>query len=75
MDTKSVIIDNYGKGKLHEFLEENLEEGSKVSIVSAYFTIYAYYQMKDKLNAIDELRFLFGEPAYIKKTGKRAVRD
>ena len=35
--------------------------------VSAYFTIYAYEQLKDKLRGIDHLNFLYGEPTSIKK--------
>jgi hypothetical protein len=49
---------------------------SDLSIVSAYFTIYAYHHLKDQLNSINELKFLFGEPTFIKsldptKTNKR----
>jgi len=73
------IRDNYKRGKVGEFLLENIQEGSELSIVSAYFTIYAYEALKNKLDAIDHLRFLFGEPRFIKaldpdKTDKKAYR-
>ena len=50
-----------------------------VSIVSAYFTIYAYAALQDKLDSIEHLRFLFGEPRFVtgldpSKTDKRAYR-
>ena len=61
----SGIRDNYNRGAVGEFLREKIHEGSKVSIVSAYFTIYAYDQLKDKLLDIDNLRFLFGEPRFV----------
>ena len=35
-------------------------------LVSAYFTIYAYEALKDNLSNIDHLRFLFGEPRFVK---------
>jgi len=34
--------------------------------ISAFFTIYAYQQLKEKLDSIDRLRFLFREPTFIK---------
>lgn len=47
-----------------------------MSVVSAYFTIYAYAELKEKLDQIDQLRFLFGEPKFIRsldptKTNRR----
>lgn len=35
---------------------------TSLSIVSAYFTINAYNALKESLDKIDGLRFLFGEP-------------
>jgi hypothetical protein len=62
----SAIRDNQGRGKVGDFLKNKIQQGSKLSIVSAYFTIYAYEQLKEKLNNIDHLHFLFGEPRFIK---------
>ena len=60
-----------------QFLREKIKHGSKLSIVSAYFTIYAYEGLKKALDSIEELRFLFGEPRFIRaldpsKTDKKA---
>ena len=73
------IRDNHTRGTVAEFLRSRLEEGSAVSIVSAYFTIYAYEALADKLDRIHELRFLFGEPRFITsldpdRTDKKAFR-
>ncbi|WP_020602558.1 helicase-related protein [Spirosoma spitsbergense] len=46
-----------------------------MSIVSAYFTIYAYYHLKDRLDTIQELRFLFGEPNFILDDSKTYRRS
>ena len=62
----SKILDNYMEGQVHKFLESNIEEGSLLSIVSAYFTIYAFKKLEGSLNKIDGLRFLLGEPKSIK---------
>jgi hypothetical protein len=75
----SGIRDNYKRGSVGDFLREKITSGSVLSIVSAYFTIYAYEAMKDHLEMIDHLRFLFGEPRFVKsldpeKTDKKAYK-
>ena len=72
----SSILDNRERGSVGQFLKENIKSFSNLSIVSAYFTIYAYSHLKEQLNSINELKFLFGEPTFIKsldpaKTNKR----
>mgnify|MGYP003333914691 CR=1 FL=1 len=72
----SSIRDNRDRGSVGQFLRDNIKAGSDLSFVSAYFTIYAYHNLKDELNNINELKFLFGEPTFIKsldpnKTNKR----
>ena len=63
---KSGIRDNLRRGTVYEFLEQEIKNGSALSIVSAYFTIYAFEQLQKPLNEIEELRFLFGDPDFIK---------
>jgi hypothetical protein len=53
--------------------------GSQLSVVSAYFTIYAYEALSDELDQIGHLRFLFGEPRFIasldpEKTDKKSFK-
>ncbi len=62
----SAIRDNHSHGSVGDFLQQVILANSEVSIVSAYFTIYAYHQLKDKLDDIKHLKFLFGEPTFIK---------
>ena len=76
---KSSIRDNHKRGRVGDFLKSKIEEGSSLSIVSAYFTIHAFQALKDSLTEIKELRFLFGEPRFIKsldpeKTDKKAYK-
>jgi SNF2 family DNA or RNA helicase len=60
------LRDNHQRGTVGAFLQENIATGSSLSIVSAYFTIYAFAALKSKLINIDGMRFLFGEPHFIK---------
>jgi len=60
------IRDNHKRGNVGEFLRNNIKDGSKLSFVSAYFTIYAYHKLKSELDSVDKLRFLFGEPSFVR---------
>jgi len=60
------IRDNHKYGSVGDFLKEHITEDSSISIVSAFFTIYAYKHLEQKLDGIKNLRFLFGEPRFIK---------
>jgi superfamily II DNA or RNA helicase len=62
----SSIRDNKNRGAVGQFLRENIKSDSDLSIVSAYFTIYAYSHLKNELDSISNLKFLFGEPTFIK---------
>ncbi|MDX9750222.1 MAG: helicase-related protein [Flavobacteriales bacterium] len=62
----SSIKDNRSHGKVGDWLKEKIQEGSALSIVSAYFTVNAYAHLREELEGIDHLRFLFGDPAFIK---------
>ncbi len=45
----SGIRDNYRRGSVGDFLKEKIKNGSEISIVSAYFTIYAFEALKNQL--------------------------
>ncbi len=62
----SSIRDNHKRGTVGDFLISNIKNGSELSIVSAYFTIYAYQKLKTELESVNHLNFLFGEPTFIK---------
>ena len=77
--TESGIRDNHRRGTVGGFLQERIQRGSKLAIVSAYFTIYAFDALKKELETIEELRFLFGEPRFVRaldpeKTDKKSFQ-
>jgi len=73
----SGLRDNHTRGSVADFLREKIQTDSKLSIVSAYFTIYAFDALNDELESIEHLNFLFGEPSFVNrldpsKTEKKA---
>lgn len=75
----SGIRDNLHRGTVGDFLQTKIKPDTELAIVSAYFTINAYAHLKAQLDAIDALRFLFGEPQFLKsidpaKTDKKAFQ-
>lgn len=52
------LLDNYKRGRVGDFLRNNLLPGADFSVVSAYFTIYAHAALKNELNALGSVRFL-----------------
>ena len=67
MQSQSGIRDNHHRGTVADFLRQHIHNNAHVSIVSAYFTIYAYYALKEQFDTIEHLDFLFGEPSFISK--------
>jgi phosphatidylserine/phosphatidylglycerophosphate/cardiolipin synthase-like enzyme len=73
------IRDNHSRGKVADFIKAKIAAGSKLSVVSAYFTIYAYEALSAELDQVDHLHFLFGEPRFIAsldpdKTDKKSFK-
>ena len=71
----SGLRDNHSRGKAGDFLRDAIAPDSELSIVSAYFTVHAYGALQSKLECARKLRFLFGEPKFIRsmeKDGKQS---
>ena len=66
MSIESGIHDNHKRGAVGAFLKEKIQKDAELSIVSAYFTIYAFEALKEQLLDINHLNFLFGEPGFIR---------
>ena len=59
------LIDNKQYGLVGDVLKENIQEGSKLTIMAAHFTLYAFQELKDELSKLDEFRFLFTQPTFV----------
>ncbi len=61
---RNAIVDNQIR-RVGDFLRESIKPKSNLSIVSAYFTIYAYEALRDVLENTGQTRFLYGEPTAV----------
>jgi hypothetical protein len=59
------IIDNVTI-KLGDELKKDLAKNSKLKICAAYFSIYAFQELKKELKSIDRFSFLFNSPTFLK---------
>lgn len=65
------LIDNKTK-LLGDDLKEELSRGSKLKIVASYFSIYAFETLKNELEQIDEMQFIFPSPTFVSEGIKGA---
>src|SRR5699024_12494176 len=68
------IIDNIHQ-KLYDNLKNVIKKDSKVSIAAAYFSIYAYQELKEQLEQVEELQFLFTSPSFTSDKTKKEKRE
>lgn len=68
------LIDNINH-ILKDDLAKTIKPNSKVSIASACFSIYAFQQLKNELESIEELRFIFTSPAFVKERTSKTKRE
>lgn len=60
---------------LSEDLKKTVTKGSKVSIASACFSIYAFEQLKKELKSVDSLRFIFTSPTFLEEKIPREKKE
>ena len=68
------LIDNKNK-LLYEDLSKEIKKGSKLSIAASCFSIYAFQELKKELKNIEELRFIFTSPTFLKEKPKKEKRE
>lgn len=60
---------------LKDDLQVEIKSNSKLSIASAYFSIYAFEELKKQLRDIEELRFIFTSPTFITEKTPKEKRE
>ena len=56
-------------------LKKQLSYGSKVSVAAACFSIYAYEALKKELSGLDEFKFIFTAPAFVKEKTQKQQKE
>ncbi len=68
------ILDNVS-ATVRDDLKKTLKKGSKVSIAAACFSIYAYQELKNELESVDKLCFIFTSPTFVQEKTPKASRE
>ena len=68
------IFDNINE-IVRDDLQKTIKSGSNVSIAAAYFSMYAFNELKNQLESIDEFRFIFTSPTFITKKAEKQKRE
>ena len=68
------ILDNVNK-TVKDDLEKTVSKGDKISIAAACFSIYAYETLKEQLDGVEELRFIFTSPTFLQEKAPREKRE
>ena len=56
-------------------MKQRITSNSRLSVAAASFSLYAYEALKKELEGIDELRFIFTSPTFIKDKVKKEKRE
>lgn len=66
---------NNTTNKLRDDLERTIVKNSKISIVASCFSIFAYQELKNSLNKVDGIRFIFNSPTFTTEKAKKEKRE
>lgn len=68
------LIDNINLTLLAD-LKKTITPGSKIQIAAACFSIYAFEELKENLQDIEQLQFIFTSPTFIKERIPKVKRE
>ena len=68
------LLDNVNK-TLKDDLSDTIREGSRVSIAAACFSMYAFQELKNQLESVEELRFIFTSPTFTTEKAKKKAEN
>jgi len=70
----SKILDNITE-TVRDDLRAEMKRGSRVSVAAAYFSMYAYEELKKQLEGIEAFRFIFTSPTFVKERTEKQKRE
>ena len=56
-------------------MEQTIKRGSKVSVAAACFSMYAFSELKEQLESVDEFRFIFTSPTFVQEKANKQKRE
>lgn len=59
------ILDNI-TNTVRDDLRVEIKRGSKISVAATCFSMYAYQELKKQLESVEEFRFIFTSPTFVK---------
>ena len=68
------VLDNKTQGFVYKELENDIRKGSRLSIISASFSMYAYEKLSRQFDKIDNMRFIYTRPSFL-KTDDKEVKE
>lgn len=69
-----ILIDN-NTSFVKDDLVKTIAKGKKISIAAACFSMYAYNELKEQLQDVEECRFLFTSPTFVKDSVEKQKRE
>lgn len=52
-----------------------INKGSKVSLAAAYFSMYAFQELKSQLESVEEFRFIFTSPTFLSEKAQKQRKE
>ena len=68
------ILDNI-TNTVRDDLRVEIKRGSKISVAAACFSMYAYEELKKQLESVEEFRFIFTSPTFVKEKAEKQKRE
>ena len=56
-------------------MKTTIKRGSKVSMAAACFSMYAYKELKAQLENVEQFRFIFTSPTFVKERAEKKQRE
>ena len=60
---------------LKDDLTQVVKSGDRISVAAAVFSMYAFDELRDQLESLDEFRFIYTQPTFAKERAKKEQRE
>ncbi len=69
------MLDNKVDRKVCSELEDHIFEGCSLYIVTAFFSMYAYYELRHVFDKVNDVKFIFTSPRFLKEDSIGTQRE